>query len=672
MHKHPIHLLLVEDNIDQRELTLRSFRKKFPEMQITAVENGPASLQKLSREERYDAVILDYSLPILNGLEVLKQIQERGYTMPVVMVTGQGDEKLAVEAMKRGAYDYIIKTQNYHETLPMVVEKVIEKYQLKNNLEEATSRGRLLYEVSLAVATERKIAQLADKLVQGAKELVHAKGALLTLLDSEANVASISVSGLEVDPKTLQGALSRSGLFGLAYAEQKPCLLDNAEAHPLWSATPPHQPPIRTLLSIPFIREGKVTGILTVLNKEDGFTQGDIDTLLTLAIHSTLAVENARFLEETERMAVTDGLTGLYNHKEFQKRLAEEVERGTRYGKEFSLLMMDIDHFKVFNDTHGHPVGDAILKEIVKITKKCIRTVDIAARYGGEEFAIVLPETNSEGGKIVAERIRQSISDSHFQTPGGSRAHLSVSIGISLFPADASKREELIIAADEALYFAKKAGRNRICPYRETLKSAIEKDRGILEDLLRDPKMKTIRDLAAAIDAKSPYTRGHTEGVIQYALLLADGLNLTNEDKESLQIASLLHNIGTVGIPDTLLNKPGPLTDEEKKIIQAHPGLAQILIEGSMKLEAVLPAVLYHHERYDGQGYPNGLRGEDIPYLARVLGVAEAYHAMISVRAYRPKMSREEAVEELKRNAGTQFDPNVVETFIALLQTAPN
>lgn len=672
MHKHPIHLLLVEDNIDQRELTLRSFRKKFPEMQITAVENGPASLQKLSREERYDAVILDYSLPILNGLEVLKQIQERGYTMPVVMVTGQGDEKLAVEAMKRGAYDYIIKTQNYHETLPMVVEKVIEKYQLKNNLEEATSRGRLLYEVSLAVATERKIAQLADKLVQGAKELVHAKGALLTLLDSEANVESISVSGLEVDPKTLQGALSRSGLFGLAYAEQKPCLLDNAEAHPLWSATPPHQPPIRTLLSIPFIREGKVTGILTVLNKEDGFTQGDIDTLLTLAIHSTLAVENARFLEETERMAVTDGLTGLYNHKEFQKRLAEEVERGTRYGKEFSLLMMDIDHFKVFNDTHGHPVGDAILKEIVKITKKCIRTVDIAARYGGEEFAIVLPETNSEGGKIVAERIRQSISDSHFQTPGGSRAHLSVSIGISLFPADASKREELIIAADEALYFAKKAGRNRICPYRETLKSAIEKDRGILEDLLRDPKMKTIRDLAAAIDAKSPYTRGHTEGVIQYALLLADGLNLTNEDKESLQIASLLHNIGTVGIPDTLLNKPGPLTDEEKKIIQAHPGLAQILIEGSMKLEAVLPAVLYHHERYDGQGYPNGLRGEDIPYLARVLGVAEAYHAMISVRAYRPKMSREEAVEELKRNAGTQFDPNVVETFIALLQTAPN
>jgi HD-GYP domain-containing protein (c-di-GMP phosphodiesterase class II) len=189
--------------------------------------------------------------------------------------------------------------------------------------------------------------------------------------------------------------------------------------------------------------------------------------------------------------------------------------------------------------------------------------------------------------------------------------------------------------------------------------------------MLRDPKMKTMRDLAAAIDAKSPYTRGHTEGVIQYALLLAEGLNLSDDEKESLQIASLLHNIGTVGIPDTLLNKPGPLTDEEKKIIHAHPGFAQMLIEGSMKLESVLPAVLYHHERYDGQGYPNGLRGEEIPYLARVLGVAEAYHAMISVRSYRPKLTREEAIDELKKNAGTQFDARVVEIFIAQLNANP-
>ena len=219
MPTHTIHLLLVEDNIDQRELTLRSFRKKFPEMQITAVENGPASLRKLG-EDLFDAVILDYSLPLLNGMEVLKQIQERGYTVPVVMVTGQGDEKLAVEAMKRGAYDYIIKTQNYHETLPMVVQKVIERYQLKKHLEEATARAHQLYEVSLSVATERKVAPLADKLVQGAKKLVRADAAVLVLLDSEGSGELISASGFEIDPEALRRPLSQSGLFGLAYAEQ--------------------------------------------------------------------------------------------------------------------------------------------------------------------------------------------------------------------------------------------------------------------------------------------------------------------------------------------------------------------------------------------------------------------------------------------------------------------
>ncbi|HLG23247.1 MAG TPA: diguanylate cyclase, partial [Candidatus Manganitrophaceae bacterium] len=299
--------------------------------------------------------------------------------------------------------------------------------------------------------------------------------------------------------------------------------------------------------------------------------------------------------------------------------------------------------------------------------RRCIRTVDLPARYGGEEFTIILPETVGEKAKLVAERIRKSIEASPFSAPNGHLAHLSVSIGIASFPVDAVKREDLIIAADQALYFAKKAGRNTACRYGETLKSAIEKDQEKLSELLMDPKMKTIRDLATAIDAKSPYTRGHTDGVTQYAILLADALNLSEEEKESLRLASLLHNIGMVSVPDTLLNKPGPLSIEEQKIIQAHPGLAQMLIKGSTKLESVLPAILYHHERYDGGGYPNGLKGEEIPFLARVLGAVEAYHAMISVRPYRPKMTEEEAIAELRRNAGSQFDPRVVEVFVNLM-----
>ncbi|MDC4227474.1 MAG: diguanylate cyclase [Candidatus Manganitrophus sp.] len=426
--------------------------------------------------------------------------------------------------------------------------------------------------------------------------------------------------------------------------------------------------PLRQIFSIPLIREARILGVLNLINKKEGsFLSEDQDFLSTLCVNAAVALDNARFLEEAEKRAVTDSLTGLYNHREFQKRLGEEVERASRYGKTLSLMMLDIDHFKTFNDTHGHPIGDAILKEIVKVIQKCIRNVDFPARYGGEEFSIILPETLGIHAAKVAERIRKAIDTTPFITPTGHRVHLSISIGVASFPEDGKRREELILAADQALYFAKRDGRNRVCRYCDTLKAVIEKDQNKLTELLRNPEIKTIRDLAAVIDAKSPYTRGHSEGVIEYALLLADALDLSEEEKQSLQLASLLHNIGIVSIPDTILNKPGPLSTEERKIIQAHPGLAQMLIKESHHLDTVLPAILYHHERYDGNGYPNGLKGEAIPFLARVLGVVEAYHAMISVRPYRPKLSHEEAVQELRENAGTQFDPCVVKTFIEIL-----
>ena len=268
-----------------------------------------------------------------------------------------------------------------------------------------------------------------------------------------------------------------------------------------------------------------------------------------------------------------------------------------------------------------------------------------------------------EGRRENPQSDRQTAPSSRPQGIG----FLSISIGVASFPENGRRREEWVFSADQALYFAKKDGRNRVCRYCDTLKAAIEKDQNKLTELLRNPEIKTIRNLAAVIDAKSPYTRGHSEGVIEYALLLADALNLGEQEKQSLRLASLLHNIGIVSIPDSILNKPGPLSTEERKIIQAHPGLAQMLIKESHNLDSVLPAILYHHERYDGKGYPNGLKGEEIPFLTRVLGVVEAYHAMISVRPYRPKMSHEEAIQELRKNAGTQFDSGVVQTFLEIL-----
>ncbi|MBI3596695.1 MAG: response regulator [Nitrospirae bacterium] len=281
MPKSPVKLLLVEDNPDQTELTLRAFQKKAPAIQITTVTNGQAALDALVRSH-FDAMILDYSLPRMNGLEVLDQIQERRYAVPVIMVTGQGDERIAVEAMKKGAYDYILKTRNYQDILPRLVQKVVEKHQLKNRLEEATLRAHRLYEVSLAVTKEQKINVMVQSLVEGVRQLMQSEGALFLLIDPErVEVRSVIASGIELDERVFPCPVSAVGLLGLAFTKRRPVTIETPEQHPLWKATPSQRPLLRNLLAVPMVWQGKVEGILAAVNKqaESSFSPEDSDPL---------------------------------------------------------------------------------------------------------------------------------------------------------------------------------------------------------------------------------------------------------------------------------------------------------------------------------------------------------------------------------------------------------
>ncbi|HEY41478.1 MAG TPA: PAS domain S-box protein [Dehalococcoidia bacterium] len=370
-------------------------------------------------------------------------------------------------------------------------------------------------------------------------------------------------------------------------------------------------------------------------------------------------------LEEAERMANTDALTGLFNHRYFQERLNEEIERCSRFGDIFSLIFIDMDLFKVYNDTYGHLAGDEILRLLGQVITHSIRTIDIGFRYGGDEFAILLPGTPLTGASRVAERIRQGIKSA----TGDKGTSQSCSLGIASWPTDGLTREETTRAADAALYDAKQNGRDRVCLACE-VPPVKEVQQGKTDNLQNDSAiLDRIYNLAASVDARDHHTREHSKKVSQYATSIATALGYSREMIERIRTAALLHDIGKISIPDRLLTKSEPLVAEDWELIHAHPNLGVSILQHVDSLRDCLAAVQYHHERYDGTGYPAGLKGDNIPLDARILAVADSYDAMISPRSYRSALSNKEAVEEIRRGAGTQFDAKVVQAFLSTKYT---
>lgn len=369
-------------------------------------------------------------------------------------------------------------------------------------------------------------------------------------------------------------------------------------------------------------------------------------------------------IRELQQLVNKDGLTGLYNHRYFYDNLRANISRSEAEKQNISLMFIDIDHFKHYNDVFGHQQGDEVLKTLGEILLEDSRENDIVARYGGEEFSIILPNTNEAEAILVAERLRKKVEDTRFygqeNQPNG---NLTVSIGISTYPEKAKDDMDLIKSADDALYRAKFFHKNRV----ETYVSILDDLRKVTSD--KDLELITsIKTLISVINAKDRYTYSHVERVVIYSKLIADKLNLDEDEKKRLIYGAYMHDIGKINIAKEILIKKMPLTNEEWLELKNHPINGVDIINHVDVLKDVAPLILYHHERYDGFGYPAKLKGEEIPYLARILTVVDSFDAMTSNRPYNKRKTYEEGIEELKRCSGSQFDPDVVEQFIEVIR----
>jgi diguanylate cyclase (GGDEF)-like protein/putative nucleotidyltransferase with HDIG domain len=356
------------------------------------------------------------------------------------------------------------------------------------------------------------------------------------------------------------------------------------------------------------------------------------------------------------RLALTDPLTGLGNHRYFHEQLERALVEAESSGLHVALCLFDIDDFKHINDSHGHPAGDEVL---VAVASRLRRDGE-AFRLGGDEFALLLVGPQ----ELEALRIAEGVLARAARIDAGVGVELRLSAGIAVYPAVGVERSELVRVADSALYLAKEHGKNRVRVYRPDLLELAELRR-LAEGPDRAARLRAAASLAHAVDARDAYTGSHSYMVGELAARVARRMGLEGEQVELTRLAGSLHDLGKLAIPEEILRKPGPLNEAERLVLERHPQIGFRMLD-SLGVEPVASWVLHHHERWDGDGYPERLGGERIPLGSRILFVADAYDAMTSDRVYRSRLSHERAIAELERCAGTQFDPLIVATFVAM------
>lgn len=402
-----------------------------------------------------------------------------------------------------------------------------------------------------------------------------------------------------------------------------------------------------------------IIGFLFIVPKNNTpYTKEQLFFLQKICYYSSFVLRNANLYQNAYYASITDDLTSLHNRKHALEYISDSCERQLPK----TLILLDIDDFKLYNELYGTTEADHLIRLCSRMILQELKPGDMGFRYGADEFFIVTDGCDTEAATALANRIiKKIIANNTADTVW----NITITCGISAYPDVSKDAKSLIHDAVEAVYFGKLHGKGSLTVYH----SGIE-DHAVSQNVhaAYDRVAPTIYALTAAIDAKDNFTFIHSVNVAKYAVILAESLGLNENAIEIVRVAALLHDIGKISIPEHILKKRTNLTAEEYEIMKTHVENSTKMIRYLPDMEYVIPAVLSHHERFDGKGYPRGLAGEDIPYLARILSIADCFDAMTARRSYKQPMSTAYAVSELQANSGTQFDPALVEKFLELIR----
>jgi len=377
-----------------------------------------------------------------------------------------------------------------------------------------------------------------------------------------------------------------------------------------------------------------------------------------LIAHSWLSAIERSYHRE---MAITDPVSGAFNHRFLHESLADDLLRAATARQEIAVVVLDIDDFKGINNAHGHEAGDELLRTVAETIQSCLGQVARVFRFGSDEFVAVVPG-------VDADRALELVRTTHTRVAHGitlAGTPVSLSSGIAMFPAHGDDGEQLLLRALGAQQLAKVADADDVIVYDERVVGAVDPFERLARAKRRS-RRAAVTALAAAVDARDSDTLNHSENVSELASALAQVLGMSEQQRKVIELASRLHDIGKIGVSDEVLLKAEPLTEEERRHVQEHPVLGERILAPA-HLDEILPAVRHHHECWDGSGYPDGLRGPQIPLEARVLCVCDAFEAMTATRSYRPSYSVKDALHEIERQAGVQFDPDVAAAFARMV-----